>query len=405
MSITAVDTKAVVDTDSAEQHLLDFLAIDGVSGQEAAIAGAVTDALRGAGIPASDIRFDSARERIPMPTQTGNLIVTLPGTREGPRMAFATHLDTVPLCAGAKPRREGRRFVGDGTTALGGDNRTGCAVLVSLAETLLRHQLPHPPITLLFTVREESRLMGARNMDPAELAGIELGFNVDSKLPAELITGAVGGQTWDVEIRGKASHAGVAPEKGISATLAAALGIAEAHRAGWFGKVVKPAGRGTSNVGIFGGKTGRPAGDATNVVTDFVHINGESRSDDGNFTSAITQAFEQAFTRAAEQVRDDSGEPARVTFDSRTDYFPFRLSEDAPAVARAKRAAESLGLTPTTVFSHGGLDANWFARHGLPTVTFGAGQHEIHTVKEFVDLDEFADGCRMAVAIATLADE
>jgi tripeptide aminopeptidase len=181
----------------------------------------------------------------------------------------------------------------------------------------------------------------------------------------------------------------------------ASIAIADAQRAGWFGKVVKPEGKGTSNVGIFAGKDGRTAGDATNVVTDFVQVNGESRSDNETFTSAITRAFEQAFTKAAAQVKDDAGQPAKATFDSRADYFPFRLPDDAPPVLRAKRAAQSLGLKPTTMFSHGGLDANWFARHGLETVTIGAGQHEIHTINEYVDLDEFADGCRLAVALAT----
>lgn len=398
----AADVKAAVDVKAAEDHLMRFLAVDGVSGQEAAIAAAVTDALKQFGVPASAIRFDDADQRIPMPTQTGNLIVTLPGTRPGPRLVFATHLDTVPLCAGAKPRREGDRIVGDGTTALGGDNRTGCAVLVALVESLLKHDLPHPPLTLVFTVREESRLMGSRNMNPADLGGAAMGFNVDSELPAEMITGAVGGQTWDVEIRGKAAHAGVAPDKGISATLAAAIGITEAHRGGWFGKVVKPEGTGTSNVGVFGGKDGRSAGNATNVVTDYVHIEGESRSENEAFASAITGAFEEAFAKGAAQVKDTDGTAAELKFESRVDYYPFRLGDDSPVVRHAKRAAESIGLTPTTKFSHGGLDANWFARHGLPTVTIGAGQREIHTVKEYVDLANFADGCRLAVALATL---
>ena len=65
-------------------------------------------------------------------------------------------------------------------------------------------------------------------------------------------------------------------------------------------------------------------------------------------------------------------------------------------------AAESLGMKPTTLFSNGGLDANWLDKHGVPTVTIGAGQYEIHTVKEYVNLPEFADGCRLAVALATL---
>src|SRR5262245_5746926 len=374
MSITAIDVHSVVDTDSAENFLMRFLSLDGVSGQESAIAAAITDELKKLGVPASAIRFDTANKRIPpgMPTQTGNLFADLPGTREGPRLVFSTHMDTVPLCAGAKPKRENGRIVNANPNgALGGDNRTGCAVLVSLAETLIKHKLPHPPITLIFTVREESRLKGARNMDPKSVNGATMGFNVDSKLASELVTGAVGGETWEADIRGKASHAGVAPEKGISATLAASIAITEAFRGGWFGKIVRAQGQGTSNVGVFGGKDGRSAGDATNVVTDYVRINGESRSDNESFTSQITAAFKDAFAKAAAAVKDDKGEAAQAKFDSRADYYPFRLADDSPAVVHAKHAAESIGLKPTTHFSHGGLDSNWLARHGLPSVTFG----------------------------------
>jgi tripeptide aminopeptidase len=337
-----------------------------------------------------------------MHTQTGNLYVDLPGTRSGPRLLFATHLDTVRLCAGAKPRREGRRIVSDGKTALGGDNRAGCAVLVSLAETLLKQKLSHPPITLLFTVREESGLHGARELNPKELGGAKMCFNVDGRLASELITGAVGQVKWEVEIFGKASHAGVAPDRGISATLAAALALAEAQRQGWFGKVVKKNGHGTSNPGIFGGKDGRAAGDATNVVTDYVYVRGETRSPDEKFAAAIAEGYREAFKKAAEMVKDTEGETARMEFTSKPAYPPFDMRDDEPAVVHAKKSVEGLGLKPTTIFSNGGLDANWLFRHGVPTVTIGAGQYEIHTVKEYVDIDEFAQGCRLAAVLATL---
>ena len=78
------------------------------------------------------------------------------------------------------------------------------------------------------------------------------------------------------------------------------------------------------------------------------------------------------------------------------------MKDEEPAVAHAKKAVKALGLKPTTVFSNGGLDANWLFRHGVPTVTIGAGQYEIHTVKEYVDREEFAQGCRLAVLLATL---
>jgi tripeptide aminopeptidase len=395
-------TNPPVDVKAAEDHLMRFLAVEGLSGQEADMAAAVSDELKKVGVPASALRFDTVNKRIPVPTQTGNLFVDLPGTRKGSRLLFVTHLDTVALCSGAKPKREGDRIVSDGTTALGGDNRTGCAVLVTLVETILKHKLPHPPISLLFAVREESGIQGCRYLDPAELNGAAMGFNVDSKLAAELITGAVGQEYWEVDIKGKAAHAGLAPEKGISSTLVAALALTEARRAGWFGKVVKPEGAGTSNAGVFGGKNGRAAGDATNVVTDYVHIKGEARSPDLPFAHAITEGFRNAFEKARAEVKDTDGATAEVKFEASHAYPPFKLPDDAPVVRHARQAAESIGLRPTTVFSNGGLDANWLVKHGLPTLTIGAGQYEVHTVKEYVHLPEFANGCRLAVALATL---
>jgi tripeptide aminopeptidase len=396
-------TTLPVDVKTAEDHLMRFLAVDGLSGQEKAIGAAVIDELKKVGVPASAIRFDKVNERIPAPTQTGNLFVDLPGTRKGPRILFITHLDTVALCAGAKPKREGDRIVSDGTTALGGDNRTGCAVLVSVVETLLKHKLPHPPLSLMFAVREESGIQGCRYLDPADLNGAAMGFNVDSRLATELITGAVGQEYWDVDIHGRAAHAGLAPEKGISAMLVAAVALTEARRSGWFGKVVKPDGKGTSNAGVFSGKNGKAAGDATNVVTDYVHIKGEARSRELAFAHAITEGFRAAFEKARAEIKDADGAAAEVNFEAAHAYPPFHLPDDAPVVRHALRAAESIDMKASTVFSNGGLDANWLVKHGLPTVTIGGGQYEVHTVKEYVHLPEFAKSCRLAVAMATLA--
>ena len=163
-----------IDAEAAVGRLMRFLAVEGVTGHEKAIGAVVEKALREAGVPRSAIHFDTAHERIPVPTETGNLIVKLPGTPPHPtlspsggegrvrgRLLFSTHLDTVPLCAGAVPMRSKNRITAKGDTALGGDNRTGVACLVTLAATLLERKPPHPPLTLLFTVREESGLFGA----------------------------------------------------------------------------------------------------------------------------------------------------------------------------------------------------------------------------------------------------
>lgn len=395
----------LVDTDAALARLLRFLAVEGVTGQEARIGREVVKALRAAGVPAKAIRFDDAHARIPLPTETGNLIVDLPGRgalKNADRLLFMTHLDTVPLCAGAKPKRQGRRIVNAAKTALGGDNRTGCAVVVTLAAELLKHKPDHPPLTLLFTVREESGLWGARHVDRAALGGARMGFNYDGRAAAHVIVGAVGADRWEAEIFGRAAHAGTAPERGISATLILAEALAAVRAGGWFGKVEKAGRAGTSNVGPVSGAGGGPAGDATNVVTDYVRVRGESRSHDPKFFKQITAAYKAAFAQAAAGVTNRDGKAGRVKFTTRTDYHPFRLKDDLPVVRRAVAAVAAEGMSPLVRTANGGLDANWLVRHGVPVVTFGAGQNEAHTVDEWIDLKEFEAACRLALRLATM---
>jgi tripeptide aminopeptidase len=290
-----------------------------------------------------------------------------------------------------------------GKTALGGDNRTGVACLVTAVATLLQKKLPHPPLTVLFTVREESGLWGARFVDAKDLGEPVEAFNVDGKSGSEITVGAVGAERWQVEIFGKAAHAGVHPEHGISATMVASLALADIHKHGWFGKIKRDGYEGTSNIGSFGGENDVSAGVATNVVTDYVLIRGEARSHNSRFVRSITAAYRDAFKAAADKIRDHRNKKARLRFQTRLDYYPFRLKENAPVVNRAVLAAESAGLKPSLRVTNGGLDANWLVRQGIPTITFGAGQNNVHTVDEYVDVDEFLKGCRMALAIATLA--
>ena len=370
------------DTKAALARLMRFLTIEGVTGHEAAIGREIAAALKEAGVPDSAIHLDDANTRIPVPTETGNLIVDLPGRgamHNQPRIMFMTHMDTVPLCAGAKPKIAGRKIVNTVKTALGGDNRTGCATLVTLAAELERQKLDHPPITLLFCVREESGLWGARFADKAELGNPVMAFNYDGSAASNVVIGAVGADRWQVEIFGRASHAGVAPERGISATMILALALADVKAGGWFGKVVKGKKQGTSNVGPVTGGEGRPAGDATNVVTDYVHVRGESRSHDAKFFRQITAAYKAAFEKAAKKVTNSAGKSGRVKFKTQTDYYPFRMKETLPVVKRAVAAVSAGGGTPNIRAANGGLDANWMVRHGIPTVTFGAGQNEAHT--------------------------
>jgi len=394
-----------VDTKAAVARLMRFLAIEGVTGRESAIGRDIAAALKDIGVPARAIRLDDANARIPLPTETGNLIVDLPGKgtlHNQPRLMFMTHMDTVPLCAGAKPKRQGRKIVNSAKTALGGDNRNGCAVLVTLAAELARQKLDHPPITLLFCVREESGLWGAHYVDQAALGAPTMAFNFDGRSASDIVVGAVGADHWEVEIFGRAAHAGGAPERGISATMILGLALAEIKAGGWFGKIVKGDRQGTSNVGPVTGGAGRPAGDATNVVTDYVHVSGESRSHDAKFFKQITAAYKAAFAHAATRVTNHEGKAGRIKFKTQTVYHPFRIKDRLPVVKRASAAISEGGTTPNIRAANGGLDANWMVRHGIPTVTFGSGQNEAHTVDEWINLDEFERACTLALRLATM---
>ena len=131
-----------VDTKAATDRLMRFLAVEGVTGKEAAIGRELAAALQESGVPADAIRLDDANTRIPVPTETGNLIVDLPGRgamHNQPRIMFMTHLDTVPLCAGAKPKLTGRKIVNDAKTARSSADHA--VVLRARGERALRRAL------------------------------------------------------------------------------------------------------------------------------------------------------------------------------------------------------------------------------------------------------------------------
>ena len=162
--------------------------------------------------------------------------------------------------------------------------------------------------------------------------------------------------------------------------------------------------QGTSNVGPVTGGDGRPAGDATNVVTDYVHVRGESRSHDAKFFKEITAAYKAAFEKAAKRVKNSEGKSGAIKFKVQTDYHPFRLKDTLPVVKRAAAAIAAGGVEPNIRTTNGGLDANWMVRHGIPTVTFGAGQNEPHTVDEWIDLTSSSAAARWRCGLRRCGD-
>jgi len=390
------------DLEQALERVMTLMAIPGRSGEEGKVAEHLVAALRKAGCPAEAIRFDRAHTKTPLAGDVGNLIVKLPGTLPGPRRLLMAHMDTVPVCLGSQPvakRRAGRRIVTSANpeSGLGADDRAGIAVVLSTAIEILTRRLPHPPLTLLFAIQEEVGLWGARLVSATSLGRPKLAFNFDGGAAEKLTVGATGGERIEIEVTGIPAHAGVAPETGVSAVAIASLAIASLVQDGWHGLVEKSGKRGTSNVGVIEG------GNATNVVAERATLKAEARGHDTAFRGRIVKAIEKAFRDAAKQLASSDKRRGSVEVVGRLDYEAFRLDDDEPCVVAAREAVRSVGLTPRTEVCNGGLDANWMTAHGIPTVTLGCGQNQIHTRDEWLDVDAFEAACRVALRLATAA--
>lgn len=380
----------------AIKRVMALMAIPGASGDEDGVAQFIREQLIDAGADDSSIRSDRVHHRTPLRGKTGNLIFKLPGTVRGKRRLLMSHMDTVPICVGSKPVRT-HNLVKSGvpTTGLGADNRAGVATTLTTALRLLRGDIPHPPLTFLWTVQEEVGLHGARLVSLAQLGRPTLGFNWDGGAPEKLTIGATGGYRMQIDIHGKAAHAGNAPADGVSAIAIAALAIADLHAGGWHGAVQKGKQLGTSNVGVIQG------GQATNVVTEHVVVRAEARSHNPKFRERIVREIEKAFAKAAKRVKSTSGTHGKIEFQGRLDYESFCLQPTESCVTMAQRAVTEVGLEPQLAIANGGLDANWLSARGVPTVSLGCGQKHQHMVSEKLDLDQFLNACRIALNLAT----
>ena len=380
----------------AQQLVLELMAIPGKSGEEAAVSSFIREKLLAAGAPAEAIVSDNAHEHTIIKGNTGNLILKLPGTLKAPRRMLTAHLDTVPICVGSRPKVEGE-FVRSANpqTGLGGDNRGGCGTILSAALEILDNRLPHPPLTFCWFVQEEVGLHGARHVQKPLLGKPAMCFNWDGGACEKATIGATGGYRMQIEIEGVASHAGVCPERGVSAIAIASLAIADLAREGWHGLVIKGKNRGTTNVGFIQG------GEATNVVTDRVLLKAEARSHDPKFRGKIIKQIEKAFHAAAKEIKSSEGRRGSVKIAGRLDYESFAISPKETCVQLTEAAIRAVGREPQLAISNGGLDANWLNAHGIPTVTLGCGQMNVHMTSEMLDLAAYRDACRIALRLAT----
>lgn len=395
-------TKLPISDAKSLDMVCQLMAISGAGGNETEVMDFLAKHLAKAEGP--PLKFDKAHKKSELGGDIGNAILKLPGRgalSRSPRRLFVAHTDTVPICVGSKPVRRGKRVESaDAKTGLGADDRSGTAVLLTTLLGLLQTDLPHPPLTFLWVVQEEGGINGSRHVSVPMLGKPKLAFNFDGGSPSEVTLGATGGYRLEVTIKGIPSHAGMAPEKGVSAIGIASLAVADLIENGWHGKIEKKTAGGslklgTSNIGVFEG------GVATNVVADSTRLHIEARSHDPKFRARIVREIEAAFQRAAKKLKSSEGRRGEVSFDGSLNYESFLLSEKEPSVVMAKEAILACGGKLTQRIANGGLDANWITAHGIPTVTIGCGQHHIHTVEEQLDIEEYQFARRVAWKLAT----
>ncbi|KAA0549503.1 M20/M25/M40 family metallo-hydrolase [Bacillus sp. BGMRC 2118] len=311
----------------------------------------------------------------------GNLVCTLPATKDGvDTIYFTSHMDTVVPGKGIKPSVKDGYVVTDGTTILGADDKTGLAAMFEAIRVLKENNIPHGTIEFIITVGEESGLVGAKVLDRSKITAT-YGYALDSDgKVGNIIVAAPTQAKVKTTIYGKTAHAGVAPEKGVSAITVAAKAIAKMP----LGRIDEET---TANIGRFEG------GQQTNIVCDRVDILAEARSLVPEKMEAQVQKMKEAFESTAAEMG------GRAEVEVTVMYPGFKFGEGDHVVEVARRAAATIGRSSELQQSGGGSDANVIAGHGIPTVNLAVGYEEIHTTNERMPIEELVKTAELVVAI------
>lgn len=340
-----IDAKQLLDT------FITLIQIDSPSGHEAAVAAVLAGRLRALDM---QVAIDAA----------GNVLARWPG--DGQPLLLSAHMDTVAPGIGIHPVVEDGLICSDGTTILGGDDKSGVAVILHVLQALYERGR-RPAVEVAFSVQEEVGLCGAKAMDAAWFHAREA-LVLDAGGPLNrIVYGAPSSDKIDVIVYGRAAHAGSNPEDGVNAIRVAAHAIA-----------AMPLGRidpeTTANIGIIRG------GEAVNVVPDRVEMYGEARSHDTSKLDAQVAAMHGALVDVAAAYPG-----ARLEVNVRRTYASYRLSQQDPLVQRIARALHEMGEEePVFHLTGGGSDANVFNAGGITAVPISTGMQSVHTNQECI---------------------
>jgi tripeptide aminopeptidase len=352
--------------------------IESPSGSERRCAERVIAELRALDVP---VQEDDAGPKVG--SDCGNLLARLP-CRDDPQagsLLLCAHLDTVPPQAPIEPVLVDGCFQNANEGILGADNKAAVAVLLALARHARRHGCPLE-LELLFTVGEEVSLAGAQAFDTSRLRS-PFGYVFDHATPiGEVILSSPTHYRIEATFRGAAAHAGLRPEEGRSAILAAARAIASME----LGRIDEHS---TANVATISG------GSAINVVPERCSLLAEVRSlQEGRAEELAAQLVDRA-QRAANLPECECDLDASV----RRTFAGYRLPPSAPAVQAAEAALRRCGYEPVRRASAGASDANALAAAGIPTVNLANGTEKNHEPGERVSVTALEEMLRVALAL------
>jgi glutamate carboxypeptidase len=309
----------------------------------------------------------TSHQPAPGAARLGDLVVgRIDGT--APRVLLIGHMDTVfdPGTAAARPYRStGDRAFGPGVTDMKGGLLAGLHALAALHEANRR-----PAITFVANPDEE---IGSpfstpviRELAPQHDAVLVLEC---ARANGDIVSARKGIADYELEIVGRAAHAGVEPEKGRSAIVEAAHQVLalDALNGRWPSVTINP--------GVIRGGT-RP-----NVIAERCVMSVDLRA-----------ATEDAFAAAAAEVERVAGSPhvdgVTVGIRRSAGHPPMeKTAASARLVTLAVALAAELGFELRDAATGGASDANTTAALGLPTLDgLGPIGGDDHSVDEWLDL-------------------
>ena len=365
----------MVNRDRIVNEFLELVRIDSLTRHERKMADILKEKLEGMGLPVYE---DDAGDKIG--GDAGNLICTFKGNKSKPGILLAAHMDTVIPGTGKKPVIDGDVIKSDGTTILGGDDVAG---IVSILETLRVVQedgIKHGDIQVVFTVAEEGGLYGAKNLDYTRI-NAKYGFVLDSS--GDIGSVAVIAPTQnkiDVTVAGKAAHAGMEPERGISAIQIASHAIANMK----LGRIDDET---TANIGMING------GQATNIICDSVEIRAEARSRDENKLVNQMLHMKDCFEVAAKKFGGS------VDFKYELLYPSFRINKNDEIISILKKASSLSGINLKLEPTGGGSDTNIINGKGIKSVDLSVGMDKVHSVEEQININDLVKSAEFVLAI------